>query len=76
MGGDYTTVNRECLEAIRSVTQAEGIFLDPVYRGKAMAGLMDLIRKGRFSSEETIVFIHTGGTPALFHHTNEIAKYV
>jgi 1-aminocyclopropane-1-carboxylate deaminase/D-cysteine desulfhydrase-like pyridoxal-dependent ACC family enzyme len=76
MGGDYTTVNRECLEAIRLVAQTEGIFLDPVYTGKAMAGLMDLIRKGRFSSKETVVFIHTGGTPALFLHANEVAEFL
>jgi 1-aminocyclopropane-1-carboxylate deaminase/D-cysteine desulfhydrase-like pyridoxal-dependent ACC family enzyme len=74
MGRDYTALTKECIEAIRLVAQAEGIFLDPVYTGKAMAGLIDLIRKGRFTSKETVVFIHTGGTPSLFMHGNELTR--
>ena len=44
----------------------EGILLDPVYSGKAMAGMIDLIRKGEFRKSETIVFLHTGGAVGLF----------
>ena len=50
----------------------EGLFLDPVYTGKAMAGLIDLIRQRRFTADQTVVFIHTGGTPALFPYLDAL----
>jgi L-cysteate sulfo-lyase len=53
-------------EAVSLVARLEGIFLDPVYSGKAMAGLIDLIRKGVIGKNETVVFLHTGGSPGLF----------
>lgn len=53
-------------EAIRLFARTEGILLDPVYTGRAAAGLIDLIRKGFFSPDETVLFWHTGGIPALF----------
>ena len=53
-------------QAIQLFAQQEGLLLDPVYTGRAAAGLIDLIRKGFFKPEETILFWHTGGTPALF----------
>jgi len=53
-------------EAIRLFARTEGILLDPVYTGRAAAGLIDLIRKGFFSPNETVLFWHTGGIPALF----------
>ncbi len=53
-------------EAIRLFAQAEGLLLDPVYTGRAAAGMIALIRKGFFSRGETVLFWHTGGTPALF----------
>ncbi|MDH5782963.1 MAG: D-cysteine desulfhydrase [Candidatus Bathyarchaeota archaeon] len=56
----------EAVEAIKLVAQTEGILLDPVYTGKAMAGLIDLIKKEHFKKDDNVVFIHTGGTPALF----------
>jgi L-cysteate sulfo-lyase len=56
----------EAVEAIRLVAQTEGILLDPVYTGKAMAGLIDLIKKEHFKKDDNVVFIHTGGTPTLF----------
>jgi D-cysteine desulfhydrase family pyridoxal phosphate-dependent enzyme len=62
----YGILNREVSEAIRFVAIKEGIFLDPVYTGKAMAALIDLVKKGYFKKEDKIVFFHTGGTPALF----------
>jgi D-cysteine desulfhydrase family pyridoxal phosphate-dependent enzyme len=52
--------------AIRRLAQTEGILLDPVYTGKAFAGMLDLIEKGRLGSNEPIIFLHTGGVPALF----------
>ncbi|WP_345827902.1 D-cysteine desulfhydrase [Erwinia sp. HDF1-3R] len=66
----YGMPNEEGLEAIRLLARLEGIFLDPVYTGKAMAGLIDGISQQRFTREGPIAFIHTGGAPALFayHH--------
>ncbi|HAE85524.1 MAG TPA: D-cysteine desulfhydrase family protein [Anaerolineaceae bacterium] len=54
------------VEAIQLFARKEGILLDPVYTGRAAAGLIDLIRKGFFSHDETVLFWHTGGIPALF----------
>ena len=53
-------------EAVKLFAKYEGLLLDPVYTGRAAAGLIDLIRKGFFKKEETILFWHTGGQPALF----------
>jgi len=54
------------VEAVQTVARTEGIFLDPVYSGKGMAGLIDLIRKGAFKAGEKVVFLHTGGAVGLF----------
>jgi len=54
------------IEAIKLAARTEALLLDPVYTGKAMAGLADLIRKGYFTKKESVIFIHTGGTPGLF----------
>jgi len=62
----YGILNKEVSEALRFVAVKEGIFLDPVYTGKAMASLIDLVKKGYFKKEDKIVFFHTGGTAALF----------
>jgi 1-aminocyclopropane-1-carboxylate deaminase/D-cysteine desulfhydrase-like pyridoxal-dependent ACC family enzyme len=62
----YGVVTAGVAEAIRLVFTSEGIVLDPVYTGKAMAGLVDLVKRGRFRRDDKIVFLHTGGTPALF----------
>jgi len=48
------------------LARSEGILLDPVYTGKTMAGLVDLVRKGYFGSDENVLFVHTGGSPALY----------
>ncbi|MFQ6122669.1 MAG: D-cysteine desulfhydrase family protein [Dehalococcoidales bacterium] len=73
VGQGYGIITDDCIEAIRLVAQTEGIFLDPVYTGKAMAGLIDLIRKDQFSSKDTVVFIHTGGLPGVFAYHQELA---
>ncbi len=65
VGPGYAIMTEACRDAIRLVARTEGILLDPVYTGKAMAGLIDLTRAGRFDRDETIVFWHTGGVPAL-----------
>jgi D-cysteine desulfhydrase len=53
-------------EAITLFAKQEGVLLDPVYTGRAAAGMIDLIRKGFFKKDETVLFVHTGGQPALF----------
>lgn len=53
-------------EAVKLFARTEGLLLDPVYTGRAAAGMIDLIRKGFFKKDETILFWHTGGQPALF----------
>jgi D-cysteine desulfhydrase len=53
-------------EAVNLFARCEGLLLDPVYTGRAAAGLIDLIRRGFFNKEETVLFWHTGGQPALF----------
>ncbi|HBA91639.1 MAG TPA: D-cysteine desulfhydrase family protein, partial [Anaerolineaceae bacterium] len=54
------------IEAIKLFASTEGLLLDPVYTGRAAAGMIDLIRKGYFKSTDRLLFWHTGGTPALF----------
>jgi D-cysteine desulfhydrase family pyridoxal phosphate-dependent enzyme len=61
--GVLTSAERE---AISLFAKYEGLLLDPVYTGRAAAGLLDLIRKGFFKKDETVLFWHTGGQPALF----------
>ena len=58
------------IEAVGLLARLEGIVLDPVYSGKAMAGLIDLVRAGQFGADETIAFIHTGGAPSMFAYAD------
>ncbi len=66
LGQGYGVMGEPEKEAITLFAQLEGVLLDPVYTGRAAAGLIDLARKGFFRPGETILFWHTGGTPALF----------
>lgn len=72
VGERYGKPSPEGLEAIRVVARTEGILLDPVYTAKAMAGLFDHVRRGMVAAHSTVVFIHTGGTPALFAYASEL----
>ncbi|PJI49320.1 MAG: D-cysteine desulfhydrase [Pseudomonas sp.] len=65
-GPRYGEPNAGTLEAVRLLASQEGLLLDPVYTGKAMAGLLDGIRRDRFVKPGPILFLHTGGSPALF----------
>lgn len=71
IGEGYGVPTEECLEAIKLVARTEGIFLDPVYTGKAMAGLVDHIRKGKLTKKDKVIFLHTGGNPALFAYNED-----
>jgi D-cysteine desulfhydrase len=66
VGEGYAIPSNACKEAIEMLAMTEGIFLDPVYTGKTMAGVIDLIRKKSIQKDENILFIHTGGGPSLF----------
>ncbi|ATA24514.1 D-cysteine desulfhydrase [Brenneria goodwinii] len=66
VGKGYGIPTEGTLEALTLLARLEGVLLDPVYSGKGMAGLIDLIRKGHFSRDENVVFIHTGGSAGLF----------
>ncbi len=65
-GPAYGVPHAATVEAIRLAARLEALILDPVYSGKGLAGLIALIRDGRWSADDDIVFLHTGGAPALF----------
>ncbi|MBI3962774.1 MAG: D-cysteine desulfhydrase family protein [Deinococcus sp.] len=72
IGQGYGMVSEQGAEAIKLVARTEGLFLDPVYSSKGMAGLIDQIRQGHIRPDQTVVFLHTGGTPALFAYHQEL----
>jgi D-cysteine desulfhydrase len=66
VGGGYSVPTDEMIEAVRMLARLEGVLLDPVYSGKAMAGLIGLARRGAFKKGQRVLFVHTGGSPALY----------
>ena len=68
----YGMPNDEGMAAVKLLAQQEGVLLDPVYTGKAMAGLIDGISQKRFRDEGPILFVHTGGAPALFAYHPQV----
>lgn len=66
IGPGYALPTESGIEAIKLLAQKEAIILDYAYTGKAMAGLIDFIRKGYFKKDDTIIYLHTGGGPAIF----------
>jgi D-cysteine desulfhydrase len=72
VGPGYSLPTPQMAEAVRMLARLEGILMDPVYTGKAMAGFIDLIRQGFFSKDENVLFVHTGGSPALYVYMEEI----
>jgi D-cysteine desulfhydrase len=58
--------------ALELAAQLEGLLVDPVYTSRALGGLIDLIRRGEISSKESVLFWHTGGTPALFAYAEDL----
>jgi 1-aminocyclopropane-1-carboxylate deaminase/D-cysteine desulfhydrase-like pyridoxal-dependent ACC family enzyme len=71
-GEAYGVVTPASKEAVVLAAQTEALVLDPVYTGKTFGGLIDHIRQGQFMADQTVVFVHTGGTPALFAYGDEI----
>jgi D-cysteine desulfhydrase len=66
VGPGYSLPTPEMVEAVTMLARVEGILLDPVYTGKTMAGLIALVRRGTFKKGEHVLFVHTGGAPALY----------
>jgi D-cysteine desulfhydrase len=66
VGEGYSLPTESMIEAVTMLAQLEGILLDPVYTGKTMAGMIDLVRKGHFGKDDNVLFLHTGGSPALY----------
>ena len=66
VGAGYGVPTPGMIEAVDLCARLEGLLIDPVYTGKAMSGLIGLVRSGRFKPTDTVVFVHTGGVPALF----------
>ncbi|MFC4024836.1 D-cysteine desulfhydrase [Oceanobacillus longus] len=70
VGPGYALPTPEMVEAVQVFAREEGVLLDPVYTGKAAAGLIDLIKQGYFRKEDNILFVHSGGSPALYANTD------
>ncbi|MBS0359881.1 MAG: D-cysteine desulfhydrase [Proteobacteria bacterium] len=73
VGPGYSLPTPEMVEAVKLTARTEGVLLDPVYTGKAMAGLIGLVRSGAFKATDNVVFVHTGGSPALYAYQSEFA---
>jgi L-cysteate sulfo-lyase len=71
-GPGYGVLTPESREAVLFAAQNEGLLLDPVYGGKTFGALIDHIRNGWYTKDQTVVFVHTGGTPALFAYADEL----
>ncbi len=71
-GQRYAVPTPEGNKAIRLLAQTEGILLDPVYTGKAFAGMLDLARRGLLGSDQPLIFLHTGGIPGLFAYAEHV----
>jgi len=74
VGPGYSLPTQGMVDAVRLLAQTEGVLLDPVYTGKAMAGLIDLAHKGYFKKSDNVLFIHTGGSPALYAYTDVLLR--
>ena len=75
VGPGYAIPTEGCLEAIILAARTEGLLLEPVYTGKTLAGLIEHARSGRLGKDDTVVFLHTGGAPAVFAYGEVLAGY-
>ena len=74
LGGGYGQPSPEMVSAVRMLASQEGLLLDPVYGGKAMAGLLDDIAAGRYQPGQKVLFLMTGGSPALFAYRDNFSE--
>lgn len=75
-GPGYAAFTTETGRAMVTLARAEGVLLDPVYTGKAFAGLLDLIARGRFAAGEHVIFLHTGGLPGLWAYERKVEALI
>lgn len=75
VGPGYGHVTRAGLDAMALMARTEGIVLDPIYTGKSFAALLDHVEKGIVPKDATVVFVHTGGVPAIFTHASTILAH-
>jgi D-cysteine desulfhydrase/L-cysteate sulfo-lyase len=71
IGAGYGEITEGCREAIALTAKTEGVILDPVYSGKCMHGLIDQVRKGAIGADQSVIFLHTGGWPAIFSYDTQ-----
>ncbi len=74
VGEGYSIPTDSMVEAVRMLSELEGVLLDPVYTGKAMAGLIGRVREGAFGAGERVLFVHTGGSPALYAYQDVLRR--
>lgn len=74
VGPGYSLPTDEMIEAVRMLARTEAVLLDPVYSGKAMAGLIGLVRRGAFGKGQRVLFLHTGGAPALYAYQDVLQQ--
>jgi D-cysteine desulfhydrase len=74
VGPGYSLPTDEMVEAVRMTARTESVLLDPVYSGKAMAGLIGLVRRGVFKRGQRVLFLHTGGSPALYQYQSVLQQ--
>ncbi len=72
LGGGYGVVGELEKDAIKLLARTEGILVDPVYTGRTFGALVDIVKRGEFTSNDTILFWHTGGTPSIFSYAEKI----
>ena len=76
IGEDYGEPTEACLDAMMTMAQSEGILLDPVYSGKVFSGLLDHAQAGRWKAGQNVLFLHSGGTPAIFAYHDPIEAHL
>lgn len=76
VGEGYGIFGDDVRYAVSLIARTEGILIDPVYTGKALAGIIDLARKGFFKASDKVVFVHTGGWPGLFAYAGKLSNDV
>ncbi len=76
VGAGYSLPTQEMTAAIQTFARLEGVLLDPVYTGKTAAGLIGLVREGRFGKDDNVLFIHTGGAPAIYAYPDAVLANV
>ena len=76
IGAGYGIATDSMVEAVTILARTEGILADPVYTGKGLAGLLEMVRNGRFQSDEDVIFVHTGGSAGLFGYGSAFASVI